>query len=85
MSIYKYIGIHLLLISKLRLRAASLKSRRKNGTDGKEDKEEERRETGYLLPPNKYLKVACSSSRSIGGSPLEGVREDMISIVLDRR
>lgn len=48
MSIYKYIGIYLLLISKLRLRAASLKSRRENGTDGKEDKEEEevRRETG---------------------------------------
>lgn len=41
MSIYKYIGVYLLLISKLRLRAASLKSRRENGTDGKEDKEEE--------------------------------------------
>lgn len=46
MSIYKYIGVYLLLISKLRLRAASLKSRRENGTDGKEDKEEERQETG---------------------------------------
>lgn len=41
MSIYKYIGVYLLLISKLRLRATSLKSRRENGTDGKEDKEEE--------------------------------------------
>lgn len=76
MSIYKYISIYLLSISKLRLRATSLKSRRENGMDGKEDKEEEeRRETDYLLG-------------GIGGSPLEGVREDtssMISIVLDRR
>lgn len=73
MSIYKYIGIYFLLISKLRLRAASLKSRRENGTDGKEGKEEARRA--------KYL-------GGIGGSPLEGVREDtssVISIVLDRR
>lgn len=56
MSIYKYIDVYLLSISKLRLRATSLKSRRENGTDGKEGKEEEeaRRETGYLLPP-KYL------------------------------
>lgn len=44
MSIHKYICIYmyLLLISKLRLRATSLKSRRENGTDGKEDKEERR-------------------------------------------
>lgn len=53
MSIYKYMCIYLLLISKLRLRAASLKSRRENGTDGKEDKEEEE-EAGDGL--SRYLK-----------------------------